>query len=30
MLLNDFPAMVMGGRGVTCCISYQADQGVPI
>jgi len=31
MLLNDFPAMTMGGRrGVPCCIGCQADQGVPI
>jgi hypothetical protein len=31
VLLNDFPAMAMGGRkGVPCCISCQADQGVPM
>ena len=31
VLLNDFPAMAMGGRrGVPCCIGYQANQGVPM
>ena len=31
VLLNDFPAMAMGGRrGVPCCIGCQADQGVSI
>jgi hypothetical protein len=31
VLLNDFSAMAMGGkRGVPCCISCQAGQGVPI
>jgi hypothetical protein len=31
MLLNDFPAMAMGGRrGVPRYIGCQADQGVPI
>ena len=31
MLLNDFPAMAMGGRrGVPCCIGCQADQGMLI
>jgi hypothetical protein len=30
VLLNDFLAMVMGGRrGVPSCIGCQADQGVP-
>jgi hypothetical protein len=31
VLLNDFSAMAMRGRRwVTCCIGWQADQGVSI